>query len=428
MIVIILIAIIVKGIVAILTPLSSDFINIVYGATLSIEKMGFAAASPAEGGFWRFLIHYIYRLWLCLPVDHAPIQSIVGSRTTIGKWYFNPTPGSYLLIFMLKSPMLLFDILTGMTLYLLFKIFVPNRSEVSNKILILWLMNPYNTLIIEMHGAFDIIASFFLILSILLIAYGKHALAGFSLGVGTATKLWPSLTFPLFIIYYSKKQEYRSFMKFFLSLLFASVLGILYRIVTPVNRTIEDVFMLGLPDYNFFLGPMIKVGKAIFYPTPLAVLLFLLLLNEFIKLPSEKDLMSLILAEFLIIFAFSYWHPQFIAWISPLLTLDYLVNHENRKKSYFVLFWIVISVITLIVFGFYLSSEGNSFFYYPCFNNEILKSISIFMLKLEVHPLIQKLYIVPLLYVIFSSLCLIYTIHVCRPIILKRLLLCSSAT
>ena len=71
----------------------------------------------------------------------------------------------------------------------------------------------------------------------------------------------------------------------------------------------------------------------------------------------------------LIIFAFSYWHPQLLLWILPLITLDYVLN--RTAKPYPLLFVSTAFLFELIFFSFYFTSYGNSLFFIPNYTPEL---------------------------------------------------------
>ena len=55
--IVLLLAIGLKLLASLLTPLSLDFIRLLYASTVVLEKGGAAMVSPAEGGFCNFVLY-----------------------------------------------------------------------------------------------------------------------------------------------------------------------------------------------------------------------------------------------------------------------------------------------------------------------------------------------------------------------------------
>ncbi len=95
----------------------------------------------------------------------------------------------------LKLSYLFFDIFTALLLY---KLVDPRKATLAFS---LWIFNPINLYASYMMGQFDIIPTFFTIISIYLITKNKLGLAALALGGGIAFKLYPIfLLIPLLIL------------------------------------------------------------------------------------------------------------------------------------------------------------------------------------------------------------------------------------
>ena len=132
-------------------------------------------------GFFNFIFNIVG-----LPIN----QFLLDSPANYGNILFN----IHLLI--LKIPYLIFDLLTGFILYKMF-----NGKRLSNLALTIWLFNPINLYSTYMMGQFDIIPTFFTILSVYFAFKNKLNWAALSLGFGIAFKLYPIfLLIPLLIL------------------------------------------------------------------------------------------------------------------------------------------------------------------------------------------------------------------------------------
>ena len=107
-----------------------------------------------------------------------------------------------------KLPLLVFDILAGLLIYNLTKELTkdPSKAKVG---FILWFFNPLVLITSYIHGAFDVIAAFFILLGIYFLSKKKYMYSGISFGFGGITKLSPFLiAIPLsFLILFAKMDD-----------------------------------------------------------------------------------------------------------------------------------------------------------------------------------------------------------------------------
>lgn len=89
-----------------------------------------------------------------------------------------------------KLPLICFDLLTGFLIYRFVKELAVN-PKVPRLAFIIWMFNPLSLVMIYMHGAWDVIVGFFILLGIFLIYKKSYLTAGLSFGLGTLTKLSP---------------------------------------------------------------------------------------------------------------------------------------------------------------------------------------------------------------------------------------------
>jgi hypothetical protein len=361
----------------------------------------------------------IFSLWKLFPTDHPEIIAIFpGSYSyppTVPIFYFLSTPGSFLLVFLAKFPLLLFDVASAFLLYLLVKE-IGKSGLVASAAFFAWLMNPFVFLIVEMWGSIDIIMSFFLLLAVFLFVRGKRSLSAISLGMSIGTKLFPILLLPLFLLYSrnsaggpSQKRLGRwvSSFKFVLLSLLTFLIMVLPNIFLGYNsygfeRTISLNIQM-MPDFDFFFGPTAVVFDFRISLIITSFFIFLLLIG-FYRLDKSIGFPTSLLIGLLILFSFARWQPQFILWITPFILLDSYIR--NRRFLYYAFFAIVLA-ISLTWFGFYVSTWGHSFFFLPNYT-PILQSLSLNLFTFSSSELYKILRLDILLQSLFAAIVMIY--------------------
>lgn len=216
----------------------------------------------------------------------------------------------------IKLPYLIFDLLLG---FILMKLFDSTKKSVLA--FTLWMFNPINLYATYMMGQFDIIPTFFTILSIYFIVKNRLNWAAFSLGFGIAFKIFPLfLVIPLLILGKNYQEKFR--------LLTFSILPYLLSIAPYLFSSSFKTTALFANQSSKSLYASISVsgGEAIIlFP---AFLLFFYLIIWF-KWP-KIDIWKIFLVPLFLFFIFTHFHPQWLLWITPFLILD-LVKSGSRN-------------------------------------------------------------------------------------------------
>lgn len=418
------IAVLLKFMLAFLSPLSSDFINITYGVTSAFPYSNVFATSPASGGFWKPVMHVIYNLWVLLPVDHPELVTIYpGSHSypsvSTPIFYFLSTPGSFLLVFLIKLFYIIFDVVTG---FIVSRIVVltSGSQKLGKASFVMWLINPYTSLIAEMWGSMDIVMVCFLVLSAYLFDKGRRDLSAIALGISIGTRLFPALILPVYLIHMRKTKSATlqlhnsnvnlASIKFVMISLTTFFVSLIPNLLLGASRTgalkvVPDLD--AMPDFFFFLGPIIEVYG---FRIGITVVLFIVYLTV-LSLPNYGRCLSFqesLLGAFLVLFAFSRWHPHFILWIIPFLIVDAYTSH---RRNFFLLFMIITFTISITFFGFYLSTWGNSFFFMPNYT-PLLTTLSTQLWTIGSNELFQLINGKVLLQSVFSGLTVSYLISI----------------
>jgi hypothetical protein len=352
----IVLALIVKGFLALITPRSFDFINIAYMG--SFEAFKLPALTPYF--FTALLMNLFFRFWLLMPISHPP----VGSFLRYG--FFAGTPEAFIYMAVMKLPMLIFDGLTGLAVYKIVK-FNASRNEALTAAW-LWFFNPYLTVAIEMDGTIDVVSVFFAITSLYFFIKEKFKLSGFLLTIGAIARFWPLALIPFYLIVLINKKAWRNFVNFILGFsLTILIFLLLIALIKGLNVFQEFYGMLisyaAQHEFKWFLGFNISGLDEV----SMGLVSLIYFAQAFLTFKFwRKDLKAALNCAFLILLAFTafaYWNRYYTIWVTPLAIIDYALNKNKYELNYkvlFILFWVGLSL-----FNFSLWWIPPLFFIYP---------------------------------------------------------------
>lgn len=299
-------------------------------------------------GFFNFLFSNVFGLSLVN-------QFLLDAPSNYGNILFN------IRLLLIKLPYLIFDIFIGLILLKLF-----NFKRQSKLAFTFWMFNPLNLYATYMMGQFDIIPTFFSVLSIYLIFKNKLSLAALSLGGGIAFKIFP--IFFLIPLIFLEKNIWHKF-----KLIALAILPYLVSILPY------------LQSYNFRSVALFanQNSKSLYAQIPIsggeALVLFpmFLLLTYLImwRLGRTMVMWQIYLIILLLFFTFTHYHPQWLLWLTPFIILD-LISRQFKNML----------PVTLIL----LSYIGSLFFFDPSL------TLGIFA------PLVPSLHNVPSLWTLLN--------------------------
>jgi len=274
---------------------------------------------------YRDTFNYLPLTYLSLGLQQLILKPILPSNfyTWINDWSAsqNNYPNLFYFMLILKIPYLFFDM--GIA-YLLYKIY-------GQKILNLWLFNPFSIYLIYVLANFDVIPVFFSLLAYYYLRQHKNFIAFAFLGIATALKLYPLLLFPFFIFYYHHK------IKNLIANTFAFILPLLLSILPFISnpafiqafsgsgltqKIIENKFM------NISIYPVIYLLVFIFY-----------------FFQRQKKIENSFLYLFLAFIIFVNYHPQWLLWFLPFIIAPII---QNKIKT--IIFTIISSLCLLYTF------------------------------------------------------------------------------
>lgn len=222
---------------------------------------------------------------------------------------------NFYLIF-LKLPYLIFDLAI---VFLMLKLF----NSPKNRILAFsfWMFNPVNLYATYLMGQFDIIPTFFVILSLYFIhqntklfSLSSLTLSAIALGLGSSFKIYPLF---LIIPLASLASDWRGKIKIILIGPFVYGLTILPFLFSKGFRS--TALVAGQTLKSFYAQIPVSGGESIvlFF----AALIFFYLLFLYIKTNNE-ELWQRFFIILLLFFIFTHYHPQWFLWITPFFIFD----------------------------------------------------------------------------------------------------------
>lgn len=245
-------------------------------------------------------------------------------------------PGLPGLLFLLKTPFLIFDIVG---LLLIGQLFTdPKRRFWSQMI---WLFNPVTIYVSYMIGQSDLFIAVFILAALVLSAKEKYIWAAVFLGLGAGIKLFPLLLLPFLAIYGGKNIVER--VKIFAGGILAYSLLLLPYLPSPGFRQ----YALVASQTDKMLFAKIPVSGAEFLP--LFLVLFVFVVWWCWTQPARLKLWQWFLVVLLAFFALVHYHPQWFVWMVPLLIL-LVVSDSTRKFTFPVT--VLLLCYTIIVFMF----------------------------------------------------------------------------
>lgn len=212
-----------------------------------------------------------------------------------------------------KLPYLIFDLLTVLVFLKLFP-----SANMAKWAVIFWMFNPINLYATYMMGQFDIIPTFFTLLSFYFVSKSKLSLAALSLGAGIAFKIYPVfLLIPLALL----GRTYWDKIKLVILGILPYILSVLPYIQSSNFRT--NALFASQSSKSLYAAIPVSGGESILlFPA------FLLLFYLFVRVMKidKENLWKFYLIPLLLFFIFTHFHPQWLIWITPFIILDLIIN------------------------------------------------------------------------------------------------------
>jgi hypothetical protein len=241
-----------------------------------------------------------------------------------------------------SSPDIFFFLFASKTLYLLFDLSAAffllrifgNDPQQRRRAWLFWLFNPLIIYGAYVHGQFDIVAIFFVVVSLWFARNGKSRWAAFSLGIGSCFKVFPFFfLLPLVLI------STRTWRERLVLLLFGSVPYALFFIpfLGGYGESIRNY-----PNWYFKGSYDLGFGAQVY-----AFLVFYAAMLWYLhhrKANTFEDWWHACFATLLVYYQFSYFDLHYWAWAVPFAAI-YWVERPGKAK----LFYLVILACLLVL-------------------------------------------------------------------------------
>lgn len=273
----------------------------------------------------------------------------------------------HLQVFLIKLPIILADVITGLLLYRLGqKLALEEKTCVT--MYALFILNPLVIFISSVWGMFDSVATLFVILSLLLLTTGHECMSLFSLGVGAAVKIYPALFFPALLIYlHENKKPIREVLikgsAMFFSPLIISSLPYLSSPGPYLSKIFFHISNVGQFNIWTLIKPFLSVEWISIISTSLLVFLYGYFILKNLKNFSKSGFQLRLFTGLLIIFLATSMkvNVQYMVWLIPLLLIDIATKKGRSRED--VISYIIINAVGLVfiaAFGQFISFDLTS--------------------------------------------------------------------
>jgi len=280
---------------------------------------------------------------------------------------------------LLKSVLFVFDLLTGVLAYVMIKE-RTHSQRMATYGLVFWFLNPFVISVSAIHGTYDSIPAFLVLLAYYFALKNDHLFSGISLGLGTVMKVFPIVLFPVFLFLFwdFTRPAWRAFLRalgmfsagvgFVLALLFWPP-GMLSQWFTAFfvsgNRGnqafggFNQWALLSLPGTNPVLDFLTKNATEVIVGSVVVLAFsFLLIARRTASSPPRSGSESTVywdgtflLAVCLVYLIVPVFQSQYILWVLPWVVLVLMVH--GRFERWTAMAYSVISIAATL---FYLES------------------------------------------------------------------------
>lgn len=326
---------------------TGDIAAMNYASRLLVHPTDTALPGPTT---YPPLAHYTMALFqdMLRPVIPPLADMPVAEPGAMMKWVSDP--GVFRYLFILKSWYLIFDFGTA---FLLAKL--VTEKENADQIFRLWIFNPIIIYDGYIHGQFNVVLTFFIVLSLLWVQRGRLGLSALSLGIAACYKNFPLLFLPPLVLLGRKSAIDR------LKVTLVAVVPYALLILPRVASYIPSMWFYDEYFFPLRYEPGFRQAIIVF------VAAYAVLVWWIWEQPSASRLYERLWRSMLLILLLYYVQAAFdlhyLSWAVPLAILQLL---EDRRA---VVFHIVLVVCSLLFFvtvplGLFLLPISPDFFGY----------------------------------------------------------------
>lgn len=238
----------------------------------------------------------------------------------------------FLQLLLFKLPYLIYDTIIAI---LIMKVFQPSQERFLG--LLLWMFNPINLYATYMMGQFDIIPTFFVVLSLFLIYTRKAAdekrllLASLMLGIGAAIKIFPLFFLvPVASISNSWKERFKIFIVGFIPY-FLSILPFIF------SKGFRSTALVASQTLKSLYAQIpVSGGESILLFISVLIFIYLVMLK--IK-TTEIFIWQRYLVAILPFYIFTHFHPQWFLWVTPILIIELVKTKFQNLLPLLIMFF-----------------------------------------------------------------------------------------
>ncbi len=334
--------------------------------------------------FWTFLttieksIYYNWNIFEAWNKGNLLIMAWYSSYSFYHSFtsFFGLNEISVLLIqFFMKSPYLLVDVISGLLIYKIVK-YTANNEGLARSSLLLWLLNPVVFYVYVLHGHYELIVVFGLLLIIYGIVLKKDVAVSLGLIISLQTKYYFVIFVPFLVLYYVVAKRYKGLIRVVLISTFGMFLSYIQFVKSPrlIKQTVESVLYLShstspvgvdeifLSRFNIFsiintvvfrLSPISNLNNPEVFSLANMWVLFMgcflviffiyrvlrtILERRYCYKVLIKDILIILTASLLF---FTNFQNHYFIWFIPLFIIVYSFKASSTLKTTFVLINIV---------------------------------------------------------------------------------------
>ena len=302
----------------------------------------FFAANPEKAYLGPFvyppLAYFLYGIFF------IPVKLIAGSGFVQWLGMGNDAVGVthiFRYLFALKIPAIVIHFISAFVITGFFQ-----DKSLQKKALLFWFFNPVSIYVVVFMGQIDAMA---VLLSILALFYAnkKPLFSSFLLGLGGAIKTYPLLLIPYLAIIAGSSWKRRALN---IAIGFAAYLIF----VMPFLKTpafFSSTFVSGLSQRLFEARILLGYGENILIIPVILLILFFVTIGKTFTKPDIKFLWVVFLAITLTVVTGVHFHPQWMLWCLPFITLYFVKNINSFKgEVWFISILFLIGWLGTIIF------------------------------------------------------------------------------
>jgi Gpi18-like mannosyltransferase len=299
------------------------------------------------------LHYYMWAVWLWIIKPLTPTLDSLIFRPPYEFASLVNDPSLFRTLFLVKLPFLAFDLGTA---FLLLKT-AHKRSSLVFKF---WMLNPIAIYVSYVWGGYDILPTFFTLLSLYFAQEKRLASSYLSLGIAAALKLYAFLLLPLLILTFPNRN--RTQLKL---ILFAIVPYLASILPDTINSwpTLLPFNTFSARQSQYVLGMQLNLGMNtsgsidILY---VFILLYgLLVLFQYGNKASRlEDLWKYMLGVLMLYFVTSTFHPQYFLWVVPFVGLAIGSDARYLKPH-------LLQIICFVAYTFYTGAPAAGMLFIP---------------------------------------------------------------